>query len=88
MDELVLEEIRRLRLGIGGQAGTLDDGIKDLAIAGMTPQISRWLTVRETKFDRLVSVDEVQRVRAGIWAVLQVAEGGITPVFWREEPME
>lgn len=89
MDELVLDDIKRLRLGLDGQEGTLDDGIRDLnQIAGMTPQISRWLTVRDTKFVRLVSVGEVQGVRSGIWAVLQVSGQSIVPVFWREEPMD
>ncbi len=89
MDELVLEDIKRLRLGIDGKEGTLDDGIKDLnEIAGMKPEIAKWLTVRDTKFVRLVSIGEVQGVRAGIWAVLQVADQNITPVYWREEPME
>lgn len=89
MDELVLEEIHRLRLGLDGEPGTLDDGIKDLnAIGGMTPQIARWLTVRDTMFVRLVSIGEVQGVRSGIWAVLQVSEKSIVPIFWREEPMD
>ncbi len=89
MDELVLEEIQRLRPGLDGETGTLDDGIKEInAIGGMTPQIARWLTVRDTKFVRLVSIGEVQGVRSGIWAVLQVNDTTITPVFWREEPME
>jgi hypothetical protein len=89
MDELVLEDIKRLRLGVDGREGTLDDGIKDLnQIAGMKPEIARWLTVRDTKFVRLVSIGEVHGVRAGIWAVLQVADKTITPVFWREEPMD
>lgn len=89
MDELVLEDIKRLRLGLDGKEGTLDDGIKDLnQIAGMKPEIAKWLTVRDTKYVRLVSIGEVQGVRAGIWAVLQVADGKITPLYWREEPME
>lgn len=89
MDELVLEDIRRLRPGLDGQEGTLDDGIKDVnSIAGMTPEISRWLTVRDTKFVRLVSIGEVQGVRSGIWAVLQVSGQNVVPVFWREEPMD
>lgn len=89
MDELVLDDIHRLRTGLDGEENTLDDGIKDLnSIAGMTPQISRWLTVRDTKFVRLVSMGEVQGVRSGIWAVLQVSDKTIIPVFWREEPME
>ena len=54
----------------------------------MTPQISRWLTVRDTMFVRLVSIGEVQGVRSGIWAVLQVSDKAIVPIFWREEPME
>ncbi|MCS6772404.1 MAG: type II secretion system protein GspK [Kiritimatiellae bacterium] len=89
MDELVLEDIKRLRLGLDGKEGTLDDGIKDLnQVAGMKPEIAKWLTVRDTKFVRLVSIGEVQGVRAGIWAVLQVSEGQITPLYWREEPMD
>lgn len=89
MDEIVLEDIKRLRLGVDGKEGTLDDGIRDLnEIVGMKPEIAKWLTVRDTKFVRLVSIGEVQGVRAGIWAVLQVADRNVMPVYWREEPME
>ena len=89
MDDIVLQDIKRLRLGLDGQEGTLDDGIRDLnEVLGMKPEIAKWLSVRDTKFVRLVSMGEVQGVRAGIWAVLQVAEKSIIPVFWREEPME
>ncbi|HMP76281.1 MAG TPA: type II secretion system protein GspK [Kiritimatiellia bacterium] len=89
MDDIVLQDIKRLRLGLDGVEGTLDDGIRDLnEILGMKPEIAKWLTVRDTKFVRLVSMGEVQGVRAGIWAVLQVADNSIVPVFWREEPME
>lgn len=89
MDELVVEEILRARRGVDGEEGTLDDGIKDLnTIAGMTPRIARWLTVRDTKYLRVVSVGEVEGVRSGIWCILQADGGNVLPVYWREESME
>ncbi len=89
IDELVVEDIERARLGVDGEAGTLDDGIKDLSeVAGMTPQIAKWLTVRDTKFLRVVSIGEVEGVRSGIWCILQAEGGTVLPVYWREESME
>ena len=67
----------------------LDDGIKDLnEVAGMTPQIAKWLTVRDTKFLRVVSIGEVDGVRSGIWCILQAEGGTVLPVYWREESVE
>lgn len=89
IDELVVEDIKRARLGVDGEAGTLDDGIKDLnEVAGMTPAVAKWLTVRDTKFLRVVSIGEVDGVRSGIWCILQAEAGNVLPVYWREEAME
>ena len=89
IDELVVEDIKRARLGVDGEAGTLDDGIKDLnEVAGMTPAVSKWLTVRDTKFLRVVSIGEVGGVKSGIWCILQAESGSVLPVYWREESME
>jgi hypothetical protein len=89
IDELVVEDIERARRGVDGEAGTLDDGIKDLnEVAGMTPQIAKWLTVRDTKFLRVVSIGEVDGVRSGIWCILQAEGGTVLPVYWREESVE
>lgn len=89
IDELVIEDIKRARLGVDGEAGTMDDGIKDLnEVAGMTPAVAKWLTVRDTKFLRVVSIGELDEVRSGIWAILQVTENESLPIFWREELIE
>lgn len=89
IDELVVQDILRARLGVDGRTGTLDDGIKDLnEIAGMTPRVSKWLTVRDTKYLRVTSIGEVQGVRSGIWCILQAGDGKVSPVYWREEAME
>ncbi len=89
IDELVVEDIKRARLGVDGEPNTIDDGIKDLnEIAGMTPGVAKWLTVRDTKFLRVVSIGEVGQVRSGIWCILQAEGGSVFPVYWREEPME
>ena len=89
IDEIVVEDILRARLGVDGEPGTLDDGIKDLnEIAGMTPQVSKWLTVRDTKFLRVTSIGAVDGVRSGIWCILQVADNKVMPVYWREESVE
>ena len=89
IDDLVVEDILRARLGVDGEEGTLDDGIKDLnEVAGMTPAIAKWLTVRDTKYLRVVSIGEVGEVRSGIWCILQAEAGKVLPVYWREEAME
>ncbi len=89
IDDLVVEDLLRARLGVDGEPGTLDDGIKDLnEVAGMTPAIAKWLTVRDTKFLRVTSVGEVQGVKSAIWCILQAVDGKVLPVYWREEATE
>jgi general secretion pathway protein K len=90
IDEEIVDEIIEKRPGLDGEQNTIDDGIEDLGqIPGLTPEVSARLTTTERKYIRVISIGDVHDVRAGIWAIIQVAEGGkVTPVFWREEIMQ
>ncbi len=88
VDDLMVDEIMEARKGTDMVEGTEDDGIEDLnKISGMTPEIAKALTTSERKYVRIISKGEVGDLRSGIWAVLEVSEASIVPVFWREEDM-
>ncbi len=92
MTEVSADSIIEGRVGEDGLAGTADDGYQSvseaLAVAGMPDASRRQFTVRDLRYLRLVSVGEVQRIRSGIWCVLQIEDTGtVRPVFWREEPL-
>ena len=53
----------------------------------MNPALQDRLTTTERKFVRIISDGEVHHVKSGIWCILQVTEGQVVPVFWREEAM-
>ena len=53
----------------------------------MNPSLRDLVTVTERKYLRVVSMGDVDGVRNGIWAVFQTDEGGVVPVYWREEAM-
>ncbi len=87
--DYTVDDIIRLRDGPDLAAGTKDDGIENLdEIPGLEASVKEKLTTQERKYVRLVSIGEVQKVKSGIWCVLSVDEGGIKPLFWREETMQ
>ncbi len=90
MDANIVDEIMERRPGLDGAMGTLDDGIKDLGeIPGMKPDVAGKLTTNGRTYIRLISIGEMNDIKAGIWAIIQVSEGGkMAPVFWREELMQ
>lgn len=89
LDESVADEILELRPGLDGEANTLDDGVKDLGqIPGLRAGVSDRLTTDGRTYLRVISIGEVNQVRAGVWAVLQMGDNGkAIPVYWREEVM-
>lgn len=92
LDEYDVTDILQGRLGFDGQPGTKDDGFKTMeevmALLGTSDErVRNALTVSERRYVRVISIGESYGVRSGIWAVLQVDETGVTPVFWREEAM-
>lgn len=91
IEESVIEDILEHRTGIDGTPNTKDDGFRDIDEAinktGLERALSDLITVTERKYIRVVSIGEVDGVRNGIWAVLQAGDGGVIPVYWREEAM-
>ena len=91
IEEWVVDDILEYRTGIDGIPGTRDDGFESvdevLRRTGLNPDLAGRITTADTKFVRVVSIGEVQGVRIGIWAVLQVRDKSVIPVYWREEAM-
>ncbi|HMO49506.1 MAG TPA: type II secretion system protein GspK [Kiritimatiellia bacterium] len=91
IEEYVIDAILEYRTGVDGIPNTKDDGFRDvdevITKTGLDPQLRDLITTTERKYLRVVSIGEVDGVRNGIWAVLQAGEGGVLPVYWREEAM-
>jgi len=91
IEDYVIDAILEYRTGIDGIPNTKDDGFRDIQEAisktGLAQDLANLITTTERKFLRVVSIGEVDGVRNGIWAVLQAGDGGVVPVYWREEAM-
>ena len=91
IEEYVIDAILEYRTGVDATPNTKDDGFRDvdevISKTGMSASLRDLITTTERKYLRVVSVGEVEGVRNGIWAVIQAGEGGIVPVYWREEAM-
>jgi general secretion pathway protein K len=91
IEDVVIDAILEYRTGIDALPNTKDDGFRDIqeviTKTGLDPALSDLITTTERKFLRVISIGEVDGVRNGIWAVVQVADGEVIPVFWREEAM-
>lgn len=88
MDEYIIESILEQRKGFDGTPNTADDGLKSLdEIAGLDAALKERLTTTERKYIRVTSIGDMQGVRSGIWCILTVADGKVTPVYWLEEAM-
>lgn len=92
IEEWVVDDIVEKRVGIDGAPGTKDDGFASvdevISQTGMNAELKDRISTVDRKYIRVVSVGEVGDVRSGIWCILQVTEGQVVPVFWREEPMD
>ncbi len=92
MDEWVVEDLLKYRLGDDGIANTKDDGFESVQEAinksGMDSALADKLSVSDRRFVRVVSIGENNGVRSGVWAVFEVGEKKVTPIYWREEQMQ
>lgn len=92
IEDYVVEKLLERRSGLDGESGTIDDGFQSveeaISFSGMDPKLSDRITTTERKYLRIVSIGEVGKVRAGIWAIVQQSGRQLVPVFWREEAME
>ena len=92
MPEWVVDDLLKYRLGEDGIANTLDDGFKSVGDAisrsGMDPALADRLSVSDRQFVRVVSIGENNGVQFGVWAVFEVGDKRVTPLYWREEQMQ
>ena len=92
MDDWVVDDILKYRLGDDGIPNTKDDGFDSVADAisksGMDPSLAEKISVSDRQFVRVVSIGENNGVESGVWAVFEVGEKKVTPIYWREEQMQ
>ena len=92
MDDWVVDDLLKYRLGDDGLPNTKDDGFDSVEEAisksGMDPALADKISVSDRRFVRVVSIGENHHVRSGVWAVFEVGGNQVTPIYWREEPMQ
>ena len=76
------------RLGEDGAANTEDDGFESVADAiaktGLDGSLAEKLSVSDRQYVRVVSTGEAGNVKAGVWAVFDVGNREVVPLYWRE----
>lgn len=91
IEDFMVREIINGRRGADGVAGTKDDGFSSvdevMSRAGLPDSVKDKITTTDRRFVRVVSVGQVKNVRSGVWCVLELKDGKVSPVFWREETM-
>ena len=92
MDDWVVDDLLKYRLGDDGLPNTKDDGFSSVQEAinksGMDSALADKISVSDRQFVRVVSIGENNGVRSGVWAVFEVGEKKVTPIYWREEQMQ
>ena len=92
IDDWVVDDLIKYRLGDDETANTEDDGFESVAEAisktGLDAALSGKLSVGDRSFVRVVSYGENNGVRAGVWAIFEVSRHRATPIYWREELMQ
>ncbi len=92
MDEWVVEDLLKFRLGDDGIPNTKDDGFESVQDAisksGMDAALADRISVSDRTFVRVVSIGENNGVGCGVWAVFEVGDKKTTPIYWREEQMQ
>ena len=92
MADSVVNAILRERLGNDGIPNTKDDGFDSVQDAigktGMDASLADKISVSDRQFVRVVSIGENGGVESGVWAVFEVGEKKVTPIYWREEQMQ
>ncbi|NLB65689.1 MAG: general secretion pathway protein GspK [Lentisphaerae bacterium] len=92
LDDWVVDDLLRERLGEDGLANTKDDGFASVAEAisksGMDPVLADKISVSDRQYVRVISIGDNNGVRMGVWAVFEVARNRVIPIYWREEHMQ
>ncbi len=92
MDEWVVEDLLRERLGEDGLPNTKDDGFASvqeaIAKSGMDAALADQISVADRRYVRVVSIGDSNGVRMGVWAVFEVDRNKVIPLYWREEQMQ
>ena len=92
MDEWVVDDILKYRLGDDGAPNTKDDGFTSVQEAisktGMDSSLADKISVADRRFVRVTAIGESGGVRSGVWAVFEVGDKKVTPIYWREEQMQ
>lgn len=92
LDEWVVDDILKERLGEDGLPNTEDDGFASVSEAlsktGLGAALSGKLSVSDRQFVRVTSIGDCGGVKSGVWAVFEVSEKRVTPLYWREEAMQ
>ncbi len=92
MDEWVVDDILKFRAGDDGLPNTKDDGFESVEEAisktGMDPTLSGRISVSDRTFVRVTSIGENHGVECGVWAIFEVGNQKVTPIYWREEQMQ
>lgn len=87
-----IEDILKFRLGDDGMPNTKDDGFASvqeaIAKTGMDPAFADKISVADRRFVRVTSIGENHGVRSGVWAVFEVGNRKVAPIYWREEQMQ
>jgi general secretion pathway protein K len=92
MDEWVVDDLLKFRMGDDGVPNTKDDGFTSVQEAiqksGMDPALADKISVSDRQFVRVVSIGENAGVQMGVWAVFEVGQKKVLPLYWREEQMQ
>ena len=92
MDEWVVDDLLKYRLGDDGIPNTKDDGFESVQEAisksGMDGALADKISVSDRQFVRVVSIGDNNGVKSGVWAVFEVGNKKVTPIYWREEQMQ
>ena len=92
MDDWVVDDILKFRLGDDGLPNTKDDGFETVEQAisktGMDPSLAGKISVADRQFVRVTSIGENNGVESGVWAIFEVGDRKVTPIYWREEQMQ
>ena len=92
LDDWVVDDILKYRLGDDGAPNTKDDGFSSVQEAisktGMDGSLADKISVADRRFVRVTAIGENGGVQSGVWAVFEVGDKKVTPIYWREEQMQ
>lgn len=92
VDEWVVEDILKYRLGDDGIPNTEDDGFNSVADVvaqtGLQSRLQNQISVSDRSYVRVISIGDVNGVKSGCWVIFRVGDRRATPIYWREENMQ